>query len=159
MRKILFLDFDGVLNNTEFYERRAKTRKLDLATPYSPREDFDPENMAQLADLAKRIPSLQVVVSSSWRKGRRLAELREYLRPAFEPYRVIGVTGEHESRLRHVEITNYILDHGGLQIGRFLALDDDTHDMHQLGENFLHVHRSAGLTAAHVKRAVVHFSR
>lgn len=157
--QVLFLDFDGVLNNTEFYEREAARRKsLPLDAPYCPRDDFDPENMAQLTALATRLPDLNVVISSSWRKGRTLGELRDYLAPAFTRNRILGVTPNDSSRLRHIEITRWI-EESGLTVDRFLGIDDDTFDMAPLGENFLHIHRSKGLTAAHVDAIVDHFTR
>ncbi|MDD5301531.1 MAG: HAD domain-containing protein [Elusimicrobia bacterium] len=159
MRRILFLDFDGVLNNTAFFAREAERRKaLPLDAPYSPRHDFDPANLTQLAVLAAQIPDLEVVVSSSWRKGRPLADLRDYLSPAFTRNRVIGVTPGLPSRLRHEEIRAWLKTNGA-EDARFLALDDDTYDMHQLGKNFLHVDRETGLTAAHVEQALIFFAQ
>ncbi len=158
MRRILFLDFDGVLNNTNFFERAAAARKaLPLDAPYSASEDFDPENMAQLADLGRRVPDLEVVVSSSWRKGRNLSELRDYLQPAFARARVIGVTPGLVSRMRHEEITAWLVTNAFGDF-RFIALDDDTYDMNPLGENFIHVHRAHGLTAEHVDRVVAFYA-
>lgn len=151
----LFLDFDGVLNNTAFFERKAAARTLALDAPYSARDDFDPENLAQLADLARRVPDLEVVVSSSWRYGRALAELRDYLRPAFTRNRVVGATPRLPSRQRHEEIRAWLAANAPEAL--FLALDDDTMDMTPLGEAFLHVDRLAGLTSGHVERAVAYF--
>ncbi len=159
MRQILFLDFDGVLNNTEFYNARARARAFsDLAAPYSPREDFDIENMAQLAEIIARLPDLDVVVSSTWRKGATLEKLRDYLSPAVPRARVVGNTGEHPSRERWREVRAW-LDANRAHVGRWLALDDDTQDMRQLGTNFLHVDRKRGLTLEHVEAVLDHFTR
>ncbi|MES2155389.1 MAG: HAD domain-containing protein [bacterium] len=161
MIRILFLDFDGVLNNTAWFEARhaewvhdGKLPKLD--TPYNERDDLDPENLASLKDLLERVPGLQVVVSSSWRKGRSVPQLRELLSKSVWTSRVIGVTPSLESRLRFEEIRAWI-ENAPFKVNRFLALDDDTHDMHQLGDDFLHVDRRRGLTSAHVEKAVRHF--
>lgn len=162
MKKILFLDFDGVLNNKDWYVKQAaamkrKGQRHALDNPYNPVDDLDPENLRQLAEIARRVPDMKVVVSSSWRRGRTMAELREYLRPAFEPERVVGATGSHESRLRHVEITNWLETNCSPRDTIFLALDDDTFDMTPLGENFLHVHADRGLLPQHVEHVVRHF--
>jgi hypothetical protein len=160
MTHLLFLDFDGVLNNTGWFERQHAKWEADpaaaLRTRRNEKDDLDPDNMAQLTVLARRVPPLQVVVSSSWRCGRSLADLRDYLAPAFTRNRVIGVTPRLESRLRHEEITHWLKEHQA-EAARYLAFDDDTHDMTPLGANFVHVHREKGLTAEHVEAAVDYF--
>lgn len=162
MEQFLFLDFDGVLNNTGWYKTQTaamerKDQRHALYKPYNPSDDLDPKNLAQLAEIARRVPGLKVVVSSSWRCGRTLDELRGYLLAAFAPERVVGVTPRLEGRMRSEEINHWLGNHHKAGDMKFLALDDDTFDMVQLGGNFLHVDRSAGLTPEHVKRVVRHF--
>lgn len=157
MRRVLFLDFDGVLNNTGWFTKQAAYWKGVPGALRAPREerDFDPENMKMLGALILMVPGLKIVVSSSWRKGRTLDQLRGYLAGYVPPRRVVDVTGAHESRLRHIEITEW-LDAQDPPVDRFVALDDDTFDMTPLGANFIHVHRAAGLTWAHVQAVVAH---
>ncbi len=164
MRRVLFLDFDGVLNNTAWSisEARKFNRALAKAAPGASwktvraSSEIDHENLRYLGLLMFMVPGLEIVVSSAWRKGRTLGELRGYLAPAVAPRRVVGVTGSHESRLRHVEITQWLDAQLERPVARFLALDDDTFDMTPLGGNFIHVHRDAGLTWAHVQASVRH---
>lgn len=159
MRRILFLDFDGVINNTAFFhaQHEARTSVLAaLAVPFNARDDFDPANLAQLAELMRRMPGIEVVVSSSWRVGSTLDQLRTYLAPHVPPEAVIGKTPRDESRMRHIEIRRWLAENA--PDARFLALDDDTFDMEPLGKNFLHIDRALGLTPAHVELAVRHFS-
>ena len=65
MNKILFLDFDGVLNSVE----RARNN-----IPFS---EFIPECVSFIQYLACQ--GVQVVVSSSWRRGKTRAQLGEIL--------------------------------------------------------------------------------
>lgn len=164
MRRLLFLDFDGVLNNTPWAVSEARrvmraTAKLKPGADWrSVRAagDFDPANMARLADLVRYVRGLEVVVSSSWRKGNTLAQLRHLLRAAVPARRVMGATGTDPTRERHREIRTWLDVHECAE-ERYLALDDDSFDMLPLGANFLHVDRNTGLTAAHVVAAVQHF--
>lgn len=159
MKRLLFLDVDGVLNNTAWFVAQHERRVAGLPTS---RRELDPENMRQLADLLLRVRGLDVVVSSSWRCGRTLGWLRDTLVSGpfmtgvpFARTRIVGMTPRLESRLRHEEIRAWLAEHAPDAV--FLAVDDDTFDMEPLGDGFLHVHRDAGLTPAHVELVVKHF--
>ncbi|MHB8493733.1 MAG: HAD domain-containing protein [Casimicrobiaceae bacterium] len=86
---ILFLDFDGVLHPASDYTRDPFCRSLDLA-----------EALAE--------SSCRVVISSSWRFGHSLTELRRRL-PSPLANRICGCTGPaHIGRLaRYREIVDY----------------------------------------------------
>lgn len=101
---ILFLDFDGVLHPSSAY----------LSAPFS--------RAPMLAEaLADR--QVHVVVSSSWRFGRELDELRGLL-PGGLADRVIGTTGDpHDGEhARYHEILASLRDFGPGRAWR--ALDD-----------------------------------
>lgn len=161
-RRILFVDFDGVLNNKDWFVRRHKEREADnwkfnLAHPYNEIDDFDPENMAHLKEIVRQVSDLCVVVSSSWRRGRTLEQLRRLLIAAVPPDQVIGATPALESRLRHEEISQWLFENAKAD-AKFAALDDDSFDMTPLGRNFFHVDSKAGLTRRHVQAVVAHFA-
>lgn len=64
---IIFLDFDGVLNYNDFFSRRIEGG-----------DEFDRACVARLNRLVKTLDAV-VVISSSWRHGRSLQELRQIL--------------------------------------------------------------------------------
>jgi hypothetical protein len=67
----LLLDFDGVLNTEGFlrHERSHGSGRL-----------FDPQSVAALDTLCRSVPVKRIVVTSSWRLGRSIDELRALLR-------------------------------------------------------------------------------
>lgn len=69
--KVLFLDIDGVLNSEAWYRARPDG-------PWSEAREIDPEAMWILRALV-RMADCQIVISSSWRIGRTLDELRALL--------------------------------------------------------------------------------
>jgi hypothetical protein len=73
MTRILFLDFDGVLNSRGFL---AMSRGLAISR--YPHSEIDPEAVARVNRILERTEA-EVVVSSSWRHGRTLAELQALL--------------------------------------------------------------------------------
>jgi hypothetical protein len=101
---ILFLDFDGVLHPASDYTLNPFCRAPDLA-----------EALAE--------STCRVVLSSSWRIGYSLPELRRRL-PSSLADRVIGCTGPaHIGRLaRYHEILHYLTEHPANLPWR--ALDD-----------------------------------
>lgn len=91
MRKILFLDIDGVLNHTKTFDTLEKSRfPID---PYC----------AFLVGKIVLDTGCEVVLSSSWRKhDESIAALKERVVP------IIDITGTCCSGIRGVEINNWI---------------------------------------------------
>lgn len=62
--KIIFLDFDGVLN-TEAWQRHCLTRRLSTEDRFGP--VFDPEAVANLSSIIAAVPDVGIVITSSWK--------------------------------------------------------------------------------------------
>lgn len=102
---LIFLDFDGVL-------RRAG----------APRQWFFEEALLEAFGTAVRwIPGAAIVISSSWREGADLSDLRK-LFPRDIAEKVVGMTPFVEGG-RYREILAYVEKAGAG--GRWLAVDDD----------------------------------
>lgn len=155
--KVLFLDIDGVLNSKRWYvsEDRRRRRQDGLANikhrlgvKYSRTWDFDPRCVKNLNELSRTVPGLVVVVSSTWRKGMTVPQLRKLLKAVGFEGKVLDKTGVDESRLRYKEIGTWLSERDlrGEKVERWAAVDDDSSDMIQLGGNFFKINNEVGLT-------------
>lgn len=162
MKRFLFLDIDGVLNSTSWLVSQARKDMravaLGVGTPRWERKwEIDPRNVRHLNAVLTAVPDLSVVVSSSWRKGMTVPQLRRFLASVGLPAaRILDKTGEDESRLRYKEIRHWLAN-GVSGPYCFAAVDDDTFDMTPLGSAFFHVDREKGLTRAHARALVAYF--
>lgn len=113
-KRILFLDFDGVLH--------------PFPMPTDPAQLFC--NLPRLEAVLRDFPDVQIVISSSWREDRSLAELASLFSPDITS-RVIGVLPVIEigsltdvAAVRYREIERFLeaLD----DPAQWIALDDDT---------------------------------
>lgn len=117
--KIVFLDFDGVLNSFLFF-------RLKKASVH----DLDPEAVARLNTLVTRSQA-KVVVSSTWRLSRSLDELRRVLSRHGFAGDVIGTTPHISGPglmgdlfgQRVCEIQAW-LENTSLPVERYVVLDD-----------------------------------
>jgi hypothetical protein len=155
--RIVFLDFDGVLNSHE-YMRRLGTlgEPVDVA-------GLDPEAVARLNRLVSE-GCAEVVISSSWRHGRTLDELRAILTAAGFTGEVVGKTpdcahkpegGLWHGAMRGNEVQTW-LDLAPLYdvwVAQFVIVDDDS-DMAHLADRHVKTRFDTGLTDADVDRAV-----
>jgi hypothetical protein len=106
---VIFLDIDGVLRR-----RNAPFYRLEVPL----REAFEA--------LVRGLPEAQVVITSSWREGVTLGEIRRHFSPDVGA-RIVGTTpiaGVHEGHYRHREVLAYLKRHG-LQEEVWVALEDD----------------------------------
>lgn len=145
---LLFLDFDGVLNSQRYFDEHPNAR--------SDYDMIDRDAVALLSGLVDK-SQCQVVISSSWRIGRTVNELRRILlhRGFNFPERVIGKTPtvDDERRTgfsppRGYEIAKFIADKKFK--GAYAILDDDS-DMDGVEAHFVQTDRKTGLTSADVE--------
>lgn len=175
MSRVLFLDFDGVLNSSRWWSDRRfsvgeyspEELALRASMPVDAIPDYirgscserrclgdlrmlDPDAVALVNELV-RATGADVVVSSTWRHGYSLNGLRWLLSSKGFTGQVIGVTpSEAHHRIRGEEIQAW-LDLLPI-VSRFVILDDDD-DMGALAPYLVRTDRKVGLTRADVERA------
>jgi HAD domain in Swiss Army Knife RNA repair proteins len=110
--KIIFLDIDGVLNNTH----TENPRKF----PYI----VDPELVERLKALLTATGA-QIVLSSTWRYDPVGLLAAEHHGIPF-----IDATPDLPEKARRDEIRQWISDHGGVE--RFLVIDDEDDELDEL---------------------------
>jgi hypothetical protein len=108
MRKIIFLDFDGVLHSHTDFGSFGKFPNLDRCL--------------------RQMAGIEIVVSSTWRETRPLSKLRE-LFPERTREMIVGVTpildDGYDKGGRQKEIEAYLSGHGLTdQNAAWLAIDD-----------------------------------
>lgn len=160
---ILFLDIDGVLFNEAFENdfedrKRAKLHELfgnlsdldsfhwDCATAYF----LEPATVALLENFIDRTClqyNVGIVLSSSWREGRTLAEIHQMFFPWRFSQFIIDKTPDDNglpSHTRAKQIKEWLRIHADMEIYQFIILDDDDF---QLAKKFPHhfVHVRSGL--------------
>lgn len=159
MSRIIFLDFDGVLNSGPFLsaDHGAGWEAAGEAAA------IDPAAVARLNRIVEATGA-EVVVSSSWRHGRMRTELSGLLKsrgfkgivrdktPDFVP------NGDDLSNRHCGERGDEIrawLDANGPRLGvtSFVVLDDNS-DMSAVRDRFVQTDFDAGLTDAHVDRCI-----
>lgn len=76
--KVIFLDFDGVLNSENWYRRRFKEIDTEDILGKYPFYEFDPLSIVELNRIIEQTEA-KVVVSSSWRIGKSVEDLQKML--------------------------------------------------------------------------------
>lgn len=163
--RLLFLDIDGVLNSAQSARLHARERErakrgepawLDALGRRALRDDeFCPIACSNLLTILEEFPDLYIVVSSSWRFGRTVDELKEVLAKAGIPKdRVIDKTPYLSGKQRGVEIAHWMLQNtkvppGSImipiyQVSKWVILDDDS-DMIGVRSHFIKTDYQVGL--------------
>lgn len=155
MRKILFLDIDGVLNSHDWWERRVKL------PPTATREEFHKNEFDPIAvERLKRViaeTGVEVVLSSVWR-------LHEDSQAEVKKYAVdfIDVTPECDSRIRGAEIHMWIQKNvkGYYNEGvlKYAIIDDDGDMLLWQKDNFFQTKTEHGLTDEIADALIQHFT-
>lgn len=149
--KIIFLDFDGVLNSTQsaIYHVRKRTQYDTIFIG-----DWCPIAFSNLKRLLEATPDARIVVSSSWRHGRTLEQLREILMAeGVDPSRIIGATPSSSVRgeQRGWEIQDWLDAHP--EVKDYVIIDDDADMLPHQQEHFVQTDGHIGLTIHDACRA------
>ncbi len=89
--KVIFLDFDGVLNSEEFFI--MSHHSADDKKGWTETDDFDPYAVKLLNQITKATGA-KIVISSAWRINRTIEWLKALMY-------AVGVTGEIIDKTKH----------------------------------------------------------
>lgn len=145
--KILFLDFDGVMN---FWPKTPQDA-IDLGG-YCTAKCLEPCRVKILNQFVAET-GVKIVVSSSWRRHpdylNNLPALIGMMREAGVVGEIIGVTPSFG--YRDEEILEWLSEHP--EVTNYVAFDDDRFDMGKLGDHFVHCFHTKGLTIKNAEEA------
>lgn len=134
--KVLFLDFDGVLNSLEYCFLRKPDDEFIVR--------FDPRLIEMLNFVCREIPELKIVISSSWRKINTLDAIKELLSSYGFLYTetIIDKTPSLNT-IRGFEIEDYCTKYN---ITQYCIVDDDRDMLESQMKNFVRTDDVVGLT-------------
>lgn len=115
--KVLFLDIDGVLNSTKFYNERPKMKEYDGLS--FPCDNFDYRAISLLNDILDKTQA-KLVISSDWRFDEDLESCLKYHGLKYDIY---GKTPYDKHYRRGYEIQKYLLSVGN-EVDNFCIIDD-----------------------------------
>jgi len=123
MKKILFLDIDGVLNSAAYYAAHPEIDKWE----YLDKHDIDPDAIAQLNRIVDAT-GCEIVISSGWRYTWTLNKLYDIFK--FKSYTGKGLLSSTDNlgKLRSDEIFRWINEHGEPD-WRYCVVDDEPIDL------------------------------
>ena len=137
---MIFLDIDGVLAPIRRWDRYG---------------DLDPECIRVLNDIVAS-GGADVVVSSTWRHGKTIAELQEMLEAQGFAGRVLDKTpSDMPGASREREIAAWLAEHA---VGDYVIIDDHG-DMGELRTHLVQTHPAHGLRPADAPRAIAMLMR
>ena len=151
MNKIIFLDIDGVLNNTALGIKSRDTWRLfnDIDTVGGELSSINIKNLNDITDQTKA----DIVISSSWRILYDIHELRDILHTAGVTGNIIDFTQNLPGRgiRRGNEIQCYIEDHYPWKKGigydvKYAIFDDDSDVLYWHRDSFFWCDPACGLS-------------
>lgn len=146
--KIIFLDFDGVLNSSRFMHA-----EYDAGRGSGLIDTLDSEAVNVLNEVIK-LTDAKIVVSSTWRLGRTRTQLQEILNKSGFIGKVIDKTGTKPDSMRGNQIQKWLDDNKNFyDIESFVIVDDDS-DMAHLMHRLVQTRSEDGLTHEHIDKLV-----
>jgi hypothetical protein len=151
--KVIFLDIDGVLNNSDDSDLHEGEGTMNF---YSP-------NCVAILNSITGWTKAKIVVSSTWRLGVTLVDLQVQLRSMGITGQVIGKTEDLRvlDGYRGNEILKWIKDNKDIlsynfyhEYKSYVILDDDTDMLLWQKDNFVHTDGNLGLTDLDAAKAI-----
>tara|TARA_B100000508_G_C11463052_1_gene280182 strand:- start:2069 stop:2548 length:480 start_codon:yes stop_codon:yes gene_type:complete len=155
IRKIIFLDIDGVLNSTAFFEEQGVIKAPT-------REDYNKQMIDPIAvSILKRIideTGAEVVLSSAWRISE---ENRRYIDE--NVVALEGYTQSCSSRIRGAEINMWLEKNVPSKVRRFklkyAIVDDDSDMLLWQKDSFFRIDGKFGLTNEDANLIIKHLNQ
>jgi len=172
-RNIIFLDVDGVLNHDLFFKARYDKLKRNNKIPFYRvvkkhlrklvkskeigtldfyKRQFDVERIEWLNSVCEDTDTA-VVLSASMRRRWTPLQLNRIFQHAGATFTIIDKTGHSESRIRGVEIHEWLKENTPYWFGvnyydfhRYAIIDDDSDMLLNQQDHFFHCDNYAGLT-------------
>lgn len=172
--KVLFLDFDGVLNSAEWFFGESKEIEFPITSQKKMSKErfkrsenkfernnaeslsmIDPSAVDLLNQICDKFPNLGIVISSSWRIIHSLNDLREFLHIHGFKYinRIIDKTPSDSSGIRGRQIRDWIVNYSDVEIESIVILDDSD-DMDMYMPFLVRTSWEKGLQQNHVDSAI-----
>lgn len=164
--KVIFLDFDGVINSHQsahFWHNKRDQSKWENELYESWKgtlfeyiaQEFCPIAMSNVEELIRRVPDVKVVVSSTWRLGETVESLKKIVAPAkLIADAIISVTPSG-GKIRGEEIQAWLNANPGVL--DFVIIDDDA-DMGHLLPFLVKTDSRNGFTYTDMEKAVKMFN-
>ena len=162
MRKVIFLDIDGVLNTKWWYTQMDR---------YTPKDKygyaFDPNAVANLKRIIDETGA-DIVISSSW-KSFGLSELEEMWQDRALPGKLIGITPNSVSdemllnadldhmelfSIRGMEIKEWLSKHGK-KVSHYVIIDDMDNMLQEQQPHFVWIDPEVGITEGNAAQAIM----
>lgn len=159
--KVLFLDFDGVINTQSKDGGDLTLPLLDYEGKYTSVTRWNPKCIKPFLELCKLCADkgYKIVISSSWRLLGGAKEFNEYFRTYFRiPFihdikedLVIGITPRRADGERGLEIKEWL---NRYEVEDYIIIDDDVWDIYPYinSSNVLEIMREVGLTMGDVEQ-------
>lgn len=152
--RVLFLDFDGVMNSVGSFIYNNRQNLLGM-TEVPTHESFCPVASSNLKFILEELPDVQIVVSSTWRKYKTIDTLKKIFDINSIPsHKIIGTTPIDPSRYRGSEIEEYL--YYNPEVTSFVILDDDT-DMYPYLDRLVKTESRDGLTFSKAEQVIEMF--
>ena len=152
MKKIIFLDIDGVLNSHRWWD---KFHEEGLASQEGYDFDLDPEAIMKLNRIMLKVPDVKIVITSTWRFD--FKDTVERLQAQGLVIPVIDRTSVslHESRMlpRGVLVDKWISENAR-DTCNYVIFDDDRDFLLDQQWNFIQTDTAIGLTDGAVETAI-----
>lgn len=148
MNKILFLDFDGVLN-TEHYQGLLQYQSSPWQDEYG--AFFDPKAVKQLKRIIDATDA-DIVVESSW-KYLGLDAMKELWKVRNLPGTIIDITPSLLGKNKGVEIASWLSKYAKQDI-RYVIIDDEYVILDSQLPHFILTNPYEGITEEQANRAI-----
>lgn len=153
--KLIFLDFDGVLNSRQseiYFSQTAPDTEMESR--------LCPIATSNLRHILTEHPDTKIVVSSTWRRSRTEVELGHILSQfGIDPSVIISKTPYYgPGEVRGLRIQEWFDTNPEIKPTHFVIIDDDSDMAHFLGtEHFIKTNSKTGLMYPEVSSILAYF--